>query len=164
VQELFLNSLEKAWPLADPLQLTAGAPGSPRKVWTVGIGDLVLFVRLNVTTPFGEHPVYLLIPRMGVWARLGAAPTQPKPLSTAPSEHIQALVREMTVELTVLLGSAELSMQDLAELHTGDVVILRQKVDQPLEGLLAGKRKFRVWPGVIGDHAAVVIDASTEGK
>ena len=72
---------------------------------------------------------------------------------------MEALVREMAVELTVLLGSAELSMRELAALRAGDVVVLHQKVDQPLDGLLAGTRKFRVWPGVIGDRAAVVIDA-----
>lgn len=159
VQELFIEGLEKAWPTSDPPQIIAGTSGSPRKIWTGGGGDLMLFVRFNLTGPFGEQPVYLLVPRSGTWARLGAGPSRPKPPPAAPTEHIQALVREMTVELTVLLGSAELSMQDLAELHTGDVVILRQKVDQPLDGLLAGTRMFRVWPGVVGDRAAIVIDA-----
>jgi len=164
VQELFIEGLEKAWPAADPPRIIAGTSGSPRKVWTGGGGDLLLFVQFNLTAPFGAHPVYLLVPRSGVWAKLGAAASRSKPPSAVPTEHIQALVREMTVELTVLLGSAELSMQDLAGLHAGDVVILRQKVDQPLDGLLAGTRMFRVWPGVVGDRAAIVIDASAAGE
>jgi flagellar motor switch protein FliM len=68
----------------------------------------------------------------------------------------------MAVDLTVLLGTADLSMQDIGRLQAGDVVVLRQKVDEPLDGLLAGARKFRVWPGVVGDRAAVVIDAPAE--
>jgi flagellar motor switch protein FliM len=54
-------------------------------------------------------------------------------------------------------------MNELAALRTGDVVVLHQKVDQPLDGLLAGTRKFRVWPGVVGDRAAVVIGGTAEG-
>jgi flagellar motor switch protein FliM len=123
---------------------------------------MILFAWLNVAAPFGEHPVYLLVPRTGTWARLTAPPARQKPAAAAPSEQMVALVREMPVELTVLLGSAELSMQDVADLRAGDVVILRQKVDQPLDGLLSGARKFRVWPGVVGGRAAVVIDAPAE--
>jgi flagellar motor switch protein FliM len=161
-QELFLDALEKSWPTVPAPKLTPGAPTSPRIAWTGGENDLALFTQLKLTAPFGEHPVYLLVPRTGIWAKLGASPAKPKPPAAAPSEQIQALVREMAVELTVVLGSAELSMQDLANLTAGDVVVLRQKVDRPLEGQLSGMPKFRVWPGVIGDRVAVVIDAPAD--
>ncbi|QJW94389.1 hypothetical protein [Frigoriglobus tundricola] len=42
------------------------------------------------------------------------------------------------------------------------MVVLRQKVDQPLDGLLSGARKFRVWPGTVGERAAVLIDAPAD--
>ena len=161
-QELFLDALEKSWQSAPAPKLTPGAPTSPRAAWSGGESELSLFVQFKLTAPFGEHPAYLLVPRTGIWAKLGASAAKPKPAPPAPSEQIQALVREMAVELTVVLGSAELSMQDLANLTAGDVVILRQKVDRPLEGQLSGLPKFRVWPGVIGDRVAVVIDAPAE--
>jgi flagellar motor switch protein FliM len=53
-------------------------------------------------------------------------------------------------------------MRDLTQLKAGDVLVLRQKVNQPLDGLVSGARKFRVWPGVIGSRAAVLIDAPAE--
>lgn len=161
-RELFLDPLEKAWPAPDGPALTSGPPVVPRFAWTGGDSDLVLFATLDVTTPFGEHPIYLLVPRTGLGARLSAAGGRPVPEPPPPSAQMEALVREMTVDLTVLLGTADLSMSDLAALGAGDVVVLDQKVDEPLEGLLAGARKFRVWPGVVGDRTAVVIDARTE--
>ena len=161
-RELFLDPIEKAWPAAKAPHLTPGAPSAPRAAWAGTSADLVLFATLDTTTPFGEYPVYLVVPRAGFGARLTAADVRPEPPPPAPSAHIEALVREMAVELTVLLGTADLAMHELSALRAGDVVVLRQKVDQPLDGLLSGARKFRVWPGVIGERAAVVIDAPAD--
>jgi flagellar motor switch protein FliM len=162
-RELFLDPLERAWPAVPAPRLAASAPGVPRLAWVGELSDLALFVTLDATVPFGEHPVYLLVPRTGLGTRLGAADARPQPAPAAASPQMEALVREMAVELTVVLGSADLTMSELAAIRAGDVVVLHQKVDQPLDGLLAGTRKFRVWPGVVGDRAAVVIDAPVEG-
>jgi flagellar motor switch protein FliM len=162
VRELFLDPLERSWPATNPPNLTPGTPSSPRMAWSGGPSDLILFATLDATTPFGDHPVYLLLSRTGLGGRLAAADARPAPVASPPSAHIEALVREMAVEMTVLLGTADLTMHELSGLQAGDVVVLHQKVDQPLDGLLAGARKFRVWPGVIGDRAAVVIDAPAE--
>jgi flagellar motor switch protein FliM len=162
VRELFLDPLERAWPAPQPPKFTSGVPTAPRLAWATGAADLILFATLNATTPVGEHPVYLLVPRAGLGARLATADARPAPPPPAPSAQIEALVREMTVDLTVLLGTADLTMHELNGLRAGDVVVLRQKVDQPLDGLLSGARKFRVWPGVVGERAAIVIDAAAE--
>jgi flagellar motor switch protein FliM len=161
-RELFLDPIERAWPAARPPHFAPGTLAAPRVAWPGGSADLVLFATLDATAPFGEHPVYLIVPRAGLGARLAAADLRPEPPPPAPSAHIEALVREMPVELTVLLGTADLTMRELSALRAGDVVVLQQKVDQPLAGLLSGERKFRVWPGVIGERAAVVIDAPAE--
>jgi flagellar motor switch protein FliM len=162
-REMFLDPIERGWPAAAPPRLTPGALAAPRMAWPGGSADLVLFATLDATTPFGEHPVYLIVPRAGLGTRLAAAEFRPEPPPPpVPSAHIEALVREMAVELTVLLGTADLTMSELGGLRAGDVVVLRQKVDQPLDGLLSGARKFRVWPGVVGERAAVVIDAPAE--
>jgi flagellar motor switch protein FliM len=158
-REVLLDPLEKSWPAPEAPHLTPGAPTQPRLAWPGGPADLTLFATLNATTPFGDQPIYLMFPRSGLCTRLAAADVREPPPPPPRSAHIEALVREMSVDLTVLLGTADLSMYEVSELRAGDVVLLRQKVDQPLDGLLSGARKFRVWPGVVGDRAAVVIDA-----
>lgn len=161
-REMFCDPLERAWPANEVRVLTPGAPAAPRLAWTGGATDLALFAALDVTTPFGEHPIYLLAPRAGLVGRLATVGAAPEPAPAAPSPQMEGLVREMTVELSVVLGSADLSMFELAALRAGDVVVLHQKVDQPLDGLLAGTPKFRVWPGTVGERAAVVIDSLAE--
>jgi flagellar motor switch protein FliM len=158
-RELFLDALERSWPAPAPPSFAPGAPAPPRLAWAAGPADLLLFATLDVSAPFGEHPVYLLVPREGLGDRLAAAEARPEPPAPAPGEQIESLVREMPVDLTVLLGSADLTMSEIGALRAGDVVVLRQRVDQPLDGLVSGARKFSVWPGSVGGKAAVVIDA-----
>lgn len=71
VRELFLDSLERGWPAASPPKLTPSAPTAPRLAYTGSGTDLVLFATLDATTPFGEHPVYFIVPRNGLGGRCG---------------------------------------------------------------------------------------------
>lgn len=161
VRELFLAPLEKAWAVADPPQFAAGPPTPPRAALR-GAGDSFLVAAPVVAGPFGEHPVHLLVPRAGRWELLARSEAGAKPPPPAPREQIEALVREMPVDLDVILGTADLTMRDLAGLTAGDVVVLRQKVTQPLDAQVSGARKFLVWPGVIGARAAVVVETRAE--
>lgn len=162
IRELFLTPLEKGWPGADAPVFAAGNPGTPRAVWRVPGGDTILLGTMVLSAPFGEHPFQLLAPRTGRWERMSAGDPRGKPVPPAPKEQIEAIVRDMRVDLAVVLGTAELTMHDLAQLKSGDLVLLRQKVTQPLDGFVSGTRKYRVWPGVVGTHAAVVIDSPAE--
>lgn len=160
-KELFIEPLIQSWPQEQAPQLQPGALTSPRRAWRGPREDLLLLARLNVKLPFGDYPIYLLIPRSGIGA-VFAQGEAPAPTPPQQSASIDDVVQAMPVDLTVVLGTAELSMDDVAQLQTGDVVVLRQKIDQPLDGLLSGMRKFRVWPGVIGQRAAVVIDSAAD--
>jgi flagellar motor switch protein FliM len=159
VRELFLKPLEAGWPVADPPSFRAGLPGLPRVVGPRASNETALLLTLTAALTFGEYPVHLLVPRRGRWETLVQAPPAPLPPPVESREQMEALVREMPVDLSIVLGTADLTMRDLSRLKAGDVVILRQKVTQPLDGLVCGARKFRVWPGVKGSRAAVLIDA-----
>jgi flagellar motor switch protein FliM len=142
--------------------LNAGSPGNPRSIWLVPGGDAIVSATILISTPFGEHPLYMLVPRVGRWEKLTKIDPRIKKIPPAPREQLEALVREMTVDVAVVLGTADLTMNELAHLKAGDLVVLRQKVSQPLDGLVSGARKFRVWPGVVGSRTAVQIDAPAE--
>jgi flagellar motor switch protein FliM len=161
-RELFLTPLEKGWPGSEALTLTAGNLGSPRSVLRLPGGDAVILLTILVSTPFGEYPIHLLVPRVGRWEKMTHIDPRAKPVPPAPREQLEAIVREMAVDLDVVLGTADLTMNELAHLKAGDVVVLGQKVNQPLDGFVSGSRKFRVWPGVVGTRAAVLIDAPTK--
>jgi flagellar motor switch protein FliM len=162
IRELFVDSLERGWPAAEPLQLTPGKPGSPRAAWTGPGTDMVLLATPTITGPFGEHPIHLILTRTGRWERLSRLALPAPSAEPTNREQIAALVTEMKVDLAVVLGTAELTMSEVARLKAGDLVVLRQKVTDPLDGLVAGARKFRVWPGAVGTRAAGLIHTSTE--
>jgi hypothetical protein len=140
VRELFVGPLQRSWPGAEPLELAAGSHGPPAAGGPAG-SSRTCSPPLLITAPFGEHPVYLALTRSGRWERLAEAGLAPR-VAAVPPEQIEAVVRAMSVELAVVLGRADLSMHDLSSLTPGDVVVFDQKVNQPLDGLVSGSRKF----------------------
>ncbi len=163
IGELFVGPLERGWPASDPITLTAGPPGQPLAAWTGPATELILVSPFTVSGPFGDHPVHLIASRAGRWARLAALPPPPPPAPDSPHRlRIEALVKEMGVELEVVLGTAELTMADVSQLKTGDVLVLRRRVSDPLDGLVSGAKKFRVWPGAVGTRTAVQVEAADE--
>ncbi|AWM37381.1 flagellar motor switch protein FliM [Gemmata obscuriglobus] len=159
VREFFVTPFLKSWPGVEPLVVDIGAPAAPAAVWTGG-NEHNIFVTFTLSAPYGEHPIYLLLTRSGRWEQLAAIGLSP-PVTPAPKSEIESVVRAMSVEMSVILGRADLTMRDVSDLTTGDVIVFDQKVTEPLDGLVSGARKFRVWPGVVGDRAAVVVDTIT---
>lgn len=158
VRELFLTPLENAWPLRDKPKWEAGPAGLTRNVWRVAPADPAVLATLGVTTPFGDQSFHLMFTRSVRLLRLAdAPPPKTAPQSDAQRRQIEALVREMPVDLTVTLGSSDLTLFDLAQLQPGDLLVLQQKVTEPLPACVGGADKFRVWPGAVGGRAAVQI-------
>lgn len=160
VRELILNPLEASWPFRDKPKWEAGPAGPPRNVWRVPVADPAVLATLGVETPFGPQSFSLMFTRSVRLLRL-ADPPPPSAVPQSPTQRrqIEALVREMPVDLTVTLGSSELTLLDLAKLQPGDLLVLQQKVTEPLPAEVSGTPKFRVWPGAVGGRQAVQIHA-----
>lgn len=71
--------------------------------------------------------------------------------------RLKKLVGEVPVEVEVMLGEAQVEMQQLLNLEQGDVIVLDRRVDEPLEVRVGGVPKFRAVPGVVGKRLAVVV-------
>ncbi len=159
VQELILNLLQAAWPIADPLKLSVSARGAPKAVCNLPFAELIVLATISYSGPFGSQPVFLLLPRSGIVEMLVNATQEQLRIETVDREHIESLVREMSVDLSVVLGSAQITMQQLASLKAGDVVILGQKITDPLRAKISGADKFQVWPGTVGRKQAIQIES-----
>ena len=68
----------------------------------------------------------------------------------------------MRLEISVQLGAARLPLHQLTRLRVGDLVILDQRVHEPLAAFVAGEQKFKGWPGRAGARQAFQIDSSVE--
>lgn len=64
---------------------------------------------------------------------------------------------EVPIELRAVLGHAEFSLDDLASLRVGDVIALDQRVQQPIEIIIAGKSCFQARAGLSGKVVALEI-------
>jgi flagellar motor switch protein FliM len=164
IQKLLLAPLQDAWPGVHPIQLSLGTR-EPATRWgrLFAPDDNLIACEFAVAGPFGEQPWYWVLPNKGLPKQLidpggvGAAAPQ-----AAPDPHLQALVGGLPVEVVATLGTAELTLSQLAGLKAGDVVLLKQRVSDPLSAAVAGRSRFRVWPGRSGSRQAFRIDSLTE--
>lgn len=75
---------------------------------------------------------------------------------------LETLVRDLPVEAAVELGTVELSLAQLAALAPGDLLILNQRVCEPLTVRVDNRAKFRGWPGRVGPRQSLQIESLYE--
>jgi flagellar motor switch protein FliM len=160
LQQLFLNLFNSTWPNAEPLRLSIVSKGAPKTVCALPLNELIVAATISVSGAFGPQPLFLLLPRKGIMEQLIQPVQEPIEVNAADRQLMESLVREMPVDLAVVLGSAEVTLTQLALLHEGDVVVLEQKVSEPLNAKVGGANKFQVWPGVVGRRQAVQIEST----
>lgn len=73
------------------------------------------------------------------------------------SSHMEELVRRIPVQVVVRLGRANMHVSELVNLQPGDVLVLDQRVHEPLCAEVAGATTFRGWPGRVGPRQAFQI-------
>lgn len=157
LSDLLLRCLQETWPTQETFTLQLG-PREPSLRWSrIYPAESILVVgTFGIKGPFGEQSWQWLLPQTWVLARLGGGAAQ----SSTPEDvrpRLEALVTEMPVEVSVTLGTVELPLAEVAQLQPGDVVILNQRVTDPLPAEVAGVRKFRAWPGRVATRQAIQI-------
>ncbi len=119
-----------------------------------------------MTGPFGEGDWCWLLPRSDWVGRL-LAPRQAVRSATGLADcraQLTRLAEQFPVRLSVRLGKAEVSLQQLSRLQTGDLILLDQRVSEPLPASLAGTVKYHVWPGAVGSRQAIEIHSLLNGQ
>jgi flagellar motor switch protein FliM len=159
---LLLRPLRETWPGLNPLVLRAGGQEvNLRTTRLFSSTEPVYVCTFRVTGPFGELDWCWLLPR-GDWLS-GILPPPPRSAEAAERDRVEKLVRDFPVDLSVQLGSAEVSLSQLASLAPGDLILLDQPAGETLTAKVAGVPKFRVRPGVAGQRQAVQIESRLEG-
>lgn len=79
-------------------------------------------------------------------------------------ELLSSHIKKTTMEMSVNLGKAFITVEDLLHLKKEDIIVLDQLIDQPLDMLVEGEQKYKVQPGKRKDKLAVqVLDVLEEG-
>jgi flagellar motor switch protein FliM len=157
---LLLGLLRESWPAGESAALEVGAREAEfRNTRLFPPAESVFVFTFRVTGPFGEGEWHWLLPR-GDWVIRLLDQRQPaRPGAVLPDSRAQLtrLAEQFPVRLSVRLGQAEVSLQQLSRLQAGDLILLDQRVGEPLRASLAGAVKFHVWPGAVGSRQAVAI-------
>lgn len=78
-------------------------------------------------------------------------------LSTEDKALLNKQVRQTTLEVAVELGRSTITIEEFLRLAKGDVVALNQLIDEPLNVLVGGEKKFSGQPGVKRDRMALQV-------
>lgn len=157
-----LPSFVETWNGPLPLRPELGnREPHPRWVRLFSPEESVLTTAFVLKGPFGEQEWRWLMPKKGIMASLDPGSVQAEE-TPGVQERLHHLVRELPVEITIRLGSVALPLSQLAQLHPGDVLVLDQRINQPLAASVAGVEKMTGWPCRLGDRQSFQIDRLEE--
>jgi flagellar motor switch protein FliM len=159
-----MTPIRNSWPGENGPKLRVTATGAPRTTCRLSPTEPAIVAALAINAPFGDGTFRLVLPTKGWSVPTIQSPEKSVP-NSFPREEIESAVRELGVDFSVTLGHARLALKELANLKRGDVVLLEQRVTEPLRAYVGGKERFQVWPGAVGPSQAVRIhSASQPGK
>jgi flagellar motor switch protein FliM len=164
MQNLPAVVLQETWTGSMPLRLTVSErEPSPRWTRLFVKAEQVLQCNLTIRGAFGEQDWYWLAPYQAL-NELVNRPGEDDPalIQQDAPRKLETLVRDLPIEVIVELGMVELSLAQLAGLAVGDLLILNQRVSEPLTIRVDNRPKFRGWPGRVGTRQSLQIESLGE--
>jgi flagellar motor switch protein FliM len=164
MQNLPIVILQETWSSARPLRLTLSErEPSPRWTRLFVKAEQVLQCNMTLRGSFGEQEWYWIAPYQALHELVNLpAEDEPALIQQDAPRKLETLVRDLPIEVIVELGVAELSLSQLAGLAPGDVLILNQRVSEPLTVRVDNRPKFRGWPGRVGSRQSFQIESMCE--
>lgn len=165
--EYFLNQhvvpFKDTWPGAEPLPVELlQREVNPRWSRLFLPNEALVVFLFQWKGPFEEQTGYWLLPKRWLLSQKELSPPEEKPAPGPDSlarPRLEASLRPLHLEVSVTLGCAEVQLSQLSKLRPGDVIILDQKISLPVVGCVAGKQKFRGWPGKQGSRQHFQIES-----
>lgn len=151
-----VNALTEGWLGQQAIKIAhTELDKDPRKTRLFRGKDLLTKVQLSID--FGERKATIgwLMPKQQASALLdNSVDNRRSPSASTPPP---ALLGKLPVELVTLLGSANISMMQLRDLKPGQLVMLDQRIDEPMVTKIDGKPAYHSWPGRMGKQQALQI-------
>ena len=157
-----LEDLQTSWRPVFPIQVNyTRSEVNPQFVAIVPHSEIVIVVTFDVE--IGRAPMsitvcipYSMIEPIRVKLNAGFQSEQDEKDNTWVNRFKKNLDKT-NIEMVVQLGKTDLSVRKFLNLQNGDLLLLSQEVDQPLDILVNGVRKFSGFQGSYQGHKAVSI-------
>lgn len=174
ISQLFekaLDNLQEAWesvvsinPMLEEFEV------NPQFLQLVSPNETVVVVSLEVA--IGEESGMIniciphvvlepIIPKLSVhyWMQIEKS----KERKPEEYESISKNIQQAQLNLAVLLGQTDITLEELLYLADGDTILLNQEIEQPLSLMVDGHPKFRVQPGKKRNQMAVQVLEEIKG-
>lgn len=163
--DYLVRSIRENWPGGEPghIQLRQEEPTLKRQR-VIQPEESAIVVRYQFKGPFGNEPWLWVIPYEIVLGLFQSFEDEQRITQTKGERHLlEGLVSDMPARVTVRLGMIELNSLQLKALQPGDVLVLDQKVNAPLNVTVADECAFVGWPGRVGSRQALQIESMVKG-
>ena len=165
IVELICASLAEAWQKVIKLEPSADMmETNPQMFLQANLpGDMVILMTFEIALGESTGTIGLCLPHSVLEPVMSRLTTQSwlsedrKAQDEVTKANIESRLTNVSVCLSALLGTAEVTARDILDLKVGDVVTLHERVDTELPVLVEGKLKFYGKPGVWGPCRAVKI-------
>jgi flagellar motor switch protein FliM len=157
--EHFCQAVSESWPRQDALVChIEGCDARPQRSRLFAPSEGVVLCGFKLTGSFGTNTFHWILPQQPIVELMSETNANGQTRSEASLQQLEARTMEIPAQLVVRLGQAQLEVADLARLSAGDVIILDQKITDPLAAAIAGEKVFQGWPGRVGSRQAFKID------
>ncbi len=165
IVETIQKSLNESWQDDHSIELKPGDPEpNLRRSKLFRPSDPIVVCRSTVKTSLGES-YWCWMMTIDYLSSLFNLPVRPtKPEGEVSRKKLEQLILEMQTEIEVRLGGVQLTGPQLARLRVGDVVVLDQRVGDPLQASVRGEPKFLGWAGRVGNRQAFEVESVIEPK
>ncbi len=150
------SSLNNSQPCPEPLACQLDGAQPLTNIKRLFSEDQVAVAPFELSGGFGTFTCHWVLSQSAIFrfvSHLSALQSESK---AAPPD-VTELIHRIHVDFVVRLGNAKLHFSELARLRVGDVVVLDQRVTEPLDAYVQGTPKFRGWPGRCGTRQALQI-------
>lgn len=164
-----LQNLRAAWQTIVPITPSVGAVETNAGFVQIALPtDVVVTVAMTATVGDGEGVVRLcytyatlepIVPQLDTQRLIATGASRRR---ADDSENVRRGLNSIRVPLSVCLGSAEVTTEELLGLQRGDVIRLDALVDHEIEVLVNGEPKYRGRPGLKRHRLAVRISSMIE--
>ncbi len=161
VVETIVKSLKETWQGDSTIELSVGeVEPNLRRTKLFRPTESLVVCRSIVRTSLGDAQWCWFLTNEFLTRLLGLPTRSQRPADGQTGRrHLERLIRGMQTEIEVRLGGVQLTGPQLARLRVGDVVVLDQRVSEPLRATVRGEPKYLGWAGRVGNRQGFEIES-----
>ncbi len=150
------DSLSDGWLGEEQVRVNAtDLEKDPRKTRIFRAKDLVSRTSVQVDLKARTVVIHWLLPKQKTCDLLETSVDRRK--SEEPVCPSPDLIEQLPIEIACQLGKATMPMTKLSALHVGQLILLDQRIDQPVTAFINESPVYACWPGRIGKQQALEI-------